>query len=350
MARFRTFFPIGLLAAAAQFSPLANAYEIKPKQANHERLTAHAERCLAAAAGKMPGRCPLPANDRAFAAVDVGRSVYAGAVRWPDDPTRQISATGIGKFAVNLGAARCKKYVEPGKAFGGLMCHSHYGALQFLHAMRSSADEGEVDTREKILAWTRVAFSIATDRGVDASTGYCAYFRGQPGMLSAALAPDNFPYCDDRIDARSGKTYKAWRVHTLFTLECRNPFSSAKCTEIVGERGAALARQRAAGALLHLIQDSFSQSHTARGGSFPLGPYSARVVCQPVQAFYDYAKNASAHSAGDKVPWFDLEECASGRILDPITASAQMLWLIEQRADPNAAVKLVEEAVLGRKS
>lgn len=328
---------------------LAGAYEIKPKQPNHERLTAHAERCLAASAGRMPQRCALPADAKAFADVDLDASIYAGAVRWPDDPTRQISATGIGKFLVNLGAERCKKYVEPGKPFGGLLCNSHYGKLQFLHAMRSSADEPAEETRTKILAWTRTLFEVATGRGVDETTGYCAYFHGRP-ELSDALAPAGFPFCDDRTDPRSGKTFKAWRVHTLFTLECRNPFSSARCTEIVGERGADLARKRAAGALLHLIQDSFSQSHTARGGNFPLGPYAARVVCQPVRAFYDYGKNSSVHSAGDKAPAFDLVECAreGGAVLDPITASAQMLWLIEQRADPHAAVKLIDDRVLGK--
>ena len=337
-----------IFGIAGASPPLAGAYEINPKQPNHERLTAHAERCLAVAAGKMPQRCALPANRKAFADVDLDRSVYAAAVRWPDDPTRQISATGLGKFVVNLGGERCKKHVEPGKPFGGLMCNSHYGALQFLHAMRSTAPETAAETRAKILAWTRAAFSIATGQGVDATTGYCAYFRAQPKLLGDALAPADFPYCNDRVDPRSGKTYKAWRVHTLFTLECRNPFSSARCTEIVGDGGADLARKRAAGALLHLIQDSFSQSHTARGGTFPVGPYAARVVCQPVRVFYDYAENGAVHSAGDKAPAFDLSECAEGQISDPITASAQILWLIEQRADPDAAVKLIEEAVLGR--
>ena len=46
-------------------------------------------------------------------------------------------------------------------------------------------------------------------------------------------------------------------------------------------------------------------------------------------------------------PTFDLAGCADGPVADPITASAQMLWLIEQRANPDAAVKLMAEAVLG---
>lgn len=331
-----------LVMGAAQSS---TAYEIKPKQPNHERLTALAERCLAAAAGALPSHCPLPRTAAEFAATDIGGSVYADAVRWPDDPTRQISATGLGKIAVNLGAERCKKHVGPGKPFGGLMCNSHYGALQFLHAMRPVAGEAPSETRAKILGWTRAAFSIATGQGVDATTGYCAYFRSQSPALAEAFAPPGFPYCDDRTEG--GKSYKAWRVHTLFTLECRNPVASTKCSELTGDAAAALARKRAAGALLHLIQDSFSQSHTARGGAFPAGPYSARVVCLPVREYYDYAQNSGVHPAADKAPTFDLAGCADGPVADPITASAQMLWLIEQRANPDAAVKLMAEAVLG---
>jgi hypothetical protein len=316
----RYFVPAGLGMAvmlgmgAVQTS---TAYEIKPKQPNHERLTALAERCLTAAAGALPSHCPLPRTAAEFAATDIEGSVYADAVRWPDDPTRQISATGLGKIAVNLGAERCKKHVGPGKPFGGLMCNSHYGALQFLHAMRPVAGEA----------------------------GYCAYFRSQSPALAEAFAPPGFPYCDDRTE--DGKSYKAWRVHTLFTLECRNPFTSTKCSELTGDAAADLARKRAAGALLHLIQDSFSQSHTARGGAFPAGPYSARVVCLPVREYYDYAQNSGVHSAADKAPTFDLAGCADGPVADPITASAQMLWLIEQRANPDAAVKLMAEAVLG---
>ncbi len=53
----RYFVPAGLGMAvmlgmgAVQTS---TAYEIKPKQPNHERLTALAERCLTAAAGALP--------------------------------------------------------------------------------------------------------------------------------------------------------------------------------------------------------------------------------------------------------------------------------------------------------
>ena len=147
-----------LVMGAVQTS---TAYEIKPKQPNHERLTALAERCLTAAAGALPSHCPLPRTAAEFAATDIGGSVYADAVRWPDDPTRQISATGLGKIAVNLGAERCKKHVGPGKPFGGLMCNSHYGALQFLHAMRPTAGEAPSETRAKILGWTRAAFALS---------------------------------------------------------------------------------------------------------------------------------------------------------------------------------------------
>ena len=268
-----------LVMGAVQSS---TAYEIKPKQPNHERLTALAERCLTAAAGALPSHCPLPRTAAEFAATDIGGSVYADAVRWPDDPTRQISATGLGKIAVNLGAERCKKHVGPGKPFGGLMCNSHYGALQFLHAMRPTAGEAPSETRAKILGWTRAAFAIATWAGaLMRRRDIAPISEANLRRLRRHLRRPAFPIAT--TGPKAGKAIRRWRVHTLFTLECRNPFASTKCSELTGDVAADLARKRAAGALLHLIQDSFSQSHTGAGAAFfppaPTAPASCACRC-----------------------------------------------------------------------
>lgn len=335
----------GLLFAGLGIALLApaSAFNISAKGRVHERLSRLAELCLEAG---QQAKCPLPADQRAFEKVDWKKGKYWRAVRWPDDPTDQARSVSVVKFAINAGLGRCEKYVGTGKPFGGLMCNSHYGNFQFMHTMKSSADETTEVTKVTIGAWTLFAYRVANGR-IDLEANYCDTIRAQGPSLSAALAPPDFPFCEDRQD--NGKSFKAWSVRTLFTFKCRNPVSSAVCKETVGEAGRAQARLAATGALLHLIQDSFSSSHTGRSVINPTGPYSAIVDCAAVHAFYFYTANKKNHPAADKKPRFK-ENCGTkAPVLDPVTASAQMLGLIEHSAegDEAAAVELVMYSVLG---
>lgn len=321
----------------------ATAFNISAKGRVHERLTRLAELCYAAGQQKQ---CPLPADRAAFDNVDWKKGKYWRAVRWPDDPTDQSSSVSIVKFAVNAGLGRCSKYLEPERPFAGLMCNSHYGNFQFMHAMKSTSDEDAAQTKSLIREWTRFAFRVASGR-IDPEADYCTTVRQQGELLSNALAPGTFPYCQDR--KQDGVVYKAWRVRTLFTLKCHNAFSSAVCKETIGEAGSAMSKQAATGALLHLIQDSFSSSHTGRSTINPTGPYTPIVDCAPVQEFYFYAANKSNHGAADKAPLFRANCRPNASALDPVSASAQMLGLVDSN-HPKAeadAVDLVITNVLG---
>lgn len=334
---------LALAGMGIAFLTPASAFNISAKGRVHERLTRLAELCLEAG---QQAQCPLPAVQRAFDKVDWKKSKYWRAVRWPDDPTDQASSVSVVKFAIIAGLGRCEKYVGTGKPFGGLMCNSHYGNFQFMHAMKSSADETTEGTKAIIGAWTQFAYRVASGR-IDLEANYCSIIRAQGPLLSAALAPPEFPFCEDRED--NGKSFKAWSVRTLFTFHCRNPVSSAVCKETVGEAGRAQARLAATGALFHLIQDSFSSSHTGRSVINPTGPYAAIVDCAAIQTFYFYTANKDNHGAADKKPRFE-ENCRSkAPVLDPVTASAQMLGLIERNdvGAEAAAVELVLKNVLG---
>lgn len=331
------------IGSASVFLEPASAFNISAKGRVHERLTRLAELCLQAG---QQQQCTLPANKAAFDRVDWKRGKYWRAVRWPDDPTDQAGSVSVVKFAVNAGLGRCAKYLDPGKPFAGLMCNSHYGNFQFMHAMKSVADEDPQQTKALIGAWTLFAYRVASGK-IDVEADYCTTMRQQGGLLSGALAPADFPYCQDRQE--NGVAYKAWRVRTLFTLKCHNAFSSAVCNETIGETGRNHARAAATGALLHLIQDSFSSSHTGRSKVNPTGPYSAIVDCAPVREFYFYSANKQNHGAADKKPHFN-ENCRSkAPVLDPVTASAQILDLIERKdgAAEAAAIELVVGKVLG---
>lgn len=322
-------------------STSAAAYNISLKGRVHERLTRLAELCLEKAGGALPTRCDVTA-------IEGGRKMkgwksdIALSSRWSDDPTRQIGGVSGFKFAINAGKT-CKDWFKGGPAagdgaYGGLLCGTHYGPLQFWHAMRSSDTETTGETRAKMLDWVDVAYKVATGR-IGGSENYCTFFKGRPA-ISSAMVPANFPYCADRPgNANRGRGYPAWRVHTLFSMRCRDPIFSTTCDEAIGERGAALARRNAGGALLHLIQDSFSQSHVARGASPGARSFVPRIVCAPAAAFAFYNGQIEAgvdHGSADKYPLVDAGTCREGsRIHDPVTASAVILWHIRASSDPD---------------
>jgi hypothetical protein len=144
-------------------------------------------------------------------------------------------------------------------------------------------------------------------------------------------------------------------VSTFFTLKCRRIVGSARCPdELRIEEAAALTRLRAKGALMHLIQDSFSQSHARRGARGRVGApdaYVAKVVCLPATEFYDYEKQVAAgedHAAADYPPSLDAATCRKGSTIDdPITASAKVLRLVEQHADRAEFLTYFRTHVLG---
>jgi hypothetical protein len=340
MAAFR-FRPIRLFAACAAvtISTPSAGYYISAKGPQHERLTALSEQCLRAAAGAYPQQCAIPQSTEAFEdGTDWSQSKFARASRWPDDPTREIG-TGIIKFLINVGADRCEHYLDesehPGE-YAGILCHSHYGRLQFFHAMRP-ANASDEQTRQLIDEWTGYAFRVATGR-IPLDTAFCDSVA--ESALRSALVPPGFPYCP-------GGSARPWTVRSFFAFRCGDPFSSKTCTVLPEDGHVSYA---ATGALIHLIQDSFSQSHVARGGVFPTGPYSPRVVCAPATGFYSYApEQRGEHSDADKAPAFD-KACDGSVVPDPITAVARLLWLAGNQCDERWAIQLIGSGVLGNRS
>lgn len=333
---------VALGALVAQGSSAAGAYEIRPKDGIHEAMTLLASECLAAAKGAEPrdclvygGRIPsLLSRRRPYSYSDLEE-----ASRWPDDPTHQIRGASLLKFGFNA-RINCPRILRKNPEVGnaGLLCSSHHGTLQFMHAMQSSAGEDTAATRAKILDWARFAFSVATHR-VDLNQSYCDYFRRNQTSISSAFAPSSFPFCK-----ANGQT-PGWRVSTLFSLKCGNPVSSRNCVEPNEFRDSNLARRNATGAVLHLIQDSFSQSHAARGDSGDPS-FSSVVECRLPTAFYNYKRQtSSAHGRADQVPTF-ARSCGPGAEADDvITASAMALWHIRQRSDPALLISYLENRV-----
>lgn len=334
---------IGPLILAGAWAAPGNAYKISVKGRYHERFTVWAERCLASQYG-FPLKCRVPSSAREFTSIPYREGRHWFDSRWSDDPTRQSQSLGVFKFLRNVGLDHCVKYIGAFNAFPGLLCNGHYGTMQFFHSM-ASLQNGETvadaraesldETRDKILKWTSFAFQVANG-SMNLSSSYCGTVR-QFGAAGAALAPPSFPFCD------------TWQVRTFFGFSCSNPLNSKTCDANVPD---AEVRRAATGALLHMIQDSYSRSHTGRGETLPLGPYvppGPQVRCEPITAFYRYTlEQKDVHGTADKAPSFSAE-CTKPDNMDPITASARMIWLVDNHCDESWARLLVAEAVMGNR-
>lgn len=201
--------------------------------------------------------------------------------RWNDDPP----------FRMKSGPSACKceqtirantqpscwyvlfkdgeKKAATGKLFGpgyAMLYRVHFGDLQFLHAMASQDGEAPEETRAKIMMWAEFTWGLATqtlardryirDLGVP---GIGAYF---PGDQSATI---------------------------LFSLGYPG-FQNSNISEV------------ALGSLLHMVQDSFSNSHVTRAD--PLGGECDGMpgVLQPgmIRQFLSYGRqDHKKHNAAD---------------------------------------------------
>lgn len=172
-------------------------------------------------------------------------AVVAG-VRWNDDPPFRLTTTGIPECKANTtirvvtqptcwyklfkhAEKRAKTTYFDGKSSRwNIMYRSHFGDLQFLHAMATRDGETAGETRARILMWSQFAWSVATGTA-DSNTLLKEVSVEGIGAL--------FP--------RSGQN-----VMDLYTLG-----NGSLRREL---------RSVAFGNLLHLVQDSFAFGHVQR--------------------------------------------------------------------------------------
>jgi len=108
-----------------------------------------------------------------------------------------------------------------------------------------------------------------------------------------------------------------------------------------------LARITAEGALLHLIQDSYSQSHTVRGTPHVDHTYEARADCYLPTHFYTYWGQLK-HGVADRVPELGATCGNGGEADDVITASAMAIYYVSQRpSTPEVFEAYLQDRVFG---
>lgn len=199
----------------------------------HEEITHRIYGCL------VEPVCQTPESEYAPATVIAG-------VRWNDDPPFKLTSTSIKACKVQetirvitqpvcwyelfKDAEKKSKttYFDAKAASGNLMYRSHFGDLQFLHAMATKDGEPASVTQANILMWGEFAWAVASG----------AYGGGQK-LSEVTIA--GF----DKAFGSSG-----WTVQDLYSLG--NPALRAHLPDV------------AFGSLLHLLEDSFAAGHAER--------------------------------------------------------------------------------------
>jgi len=149
------------------------------------------------------------------------------------------------------------------------LVRSHFGDLQFFHAMASADGEAAQNTYSKILVWSEFAWRVSLGE-----------YGAETAMVNVEL-----PGFDDLF-----RFNKEWRIQDLYALG--NPHI----------RSPEAMRKVAFGNLLHLVEDSFARGHVERRDPIAGQTCAATALPQPgkILEFHSYSKqNPSKHGNGD---------------------------------------------------
>jgi hypothetical protein len=226
-------------------------------------------------------------------------------VRWNDDPLR---LTSYGSTYLRAGAyfthgSRVSvKYPARIGVSWNTHYRSHYGDMQFLHGMASSSSEAPEETQRRILLWAEFVYRAAI--------GDLA--------LTTPLKDVSIPGIPALFEG------KQWTIRELLTMRCiRRNYCPAPDIDIATDLRV---RQTAMGSLLHVVQDSFSASHTERAGA--AGPSENRVGCfGSIRKFFHYpSQDPNIHARSDQAQHW-MSQAVSRDCMNPVTASARVLEL-----------------------
>ena len=256
------------------------------------------------------------------------------ASSWPDDPTRQGDFYGA-KAKLNI-ERKCKNFWSflgfenhNDSISGGLFCNSHMGVLQFLHSQASKpAVTGKYEPEEyeetlaKVLSWAQFNYEIVKDSKI-LREPYCEYFKKLKNSEDHAGIGEAF--LPTRLEEKLLQCKNDYKIDWIYSNKCTNPMSSKTCTKVGDDRDYQII---ALGALLHMVQDSYSQSHVKRGDcSSSEGVADSKIECKPIEQYYDYLmQDGHKHGESDVMPISVSDTCSNSEIDDAVTASAAILW------------------------
>jgi hypothetical protein len=339
----------------------------------HETVTSMGIDCFNKASGEFPTNClKKPSyigllNEKTT--IDIPKipklnaQELLDASSFPDDPGRVGDTLKGGAKGFFLNKEKCefrpfyqlgfgKKRQYFNDITGGLFCNSHYGVLQFWHSMASRPMPSEnaptfndipvepyQKTLNKILGWAAFTYKISRDNNAAIlRQEFCPYFNSlKKDSLMKDMALAFVP--DEELDLYSGQQFhcedleRPFRVRFIFKQECDGVFSASSCNSLPNDQQGNRKIQIAAlGSLVHMIQDSYSQSHVIRNKYDPLTP--ARIDCAPIKAYLTYkGQDPDKHGESDVFPLSINQNCSTNIIDDPITATAKVLWYVNHADD-----------------
>lgn len=265
--------------------------DIRGNQPVHEAITRQAYR-------DVQGR---PIASRNFA------SPWIAGVVWNDDPEWLLR-----KFLFDSGISKLRQFAdaiaegESHPQSSRLMIRSHFGDMQFLHAMRGPGQTDE-QFRRSLRAWIEAAHAVATGRLRSTASLKEAGLDAVLGKVACPLVRGG--YCKTLRDLFDPDGSKFLRHHSA-------------------AEGESYMANMAAGTVMHIIQDAHSRSHMRIEPG--VGGLSKRVPLT-----YD-DENRKAHCARDMATTETREDIEAAR-----AATVQYLRLWKSKSSTSEVMKLI---------
>lgn len=245
----------------SSYLPLVGKFEEKwPSSPVHENILAKVTTEL------IGNHYSAPAKAQLIKEIAIG-------ARWNDDPLDLIRKKK--KDALFSFLDSCQK--EKSKIIDStwdLMYRTHCGDMQFLHSMASNNDELASVTKSKILAWAEFSYKVAVGT---------IPLRWRFRSIEQKMTDERARLFKEIMISRTGGRSK-WTPYVLFSQSCDRDFSFfskgrlTKLSCIQRNMPEHQIANIALGSLIHVVQDSFSKSHTERKGGVitRFGIYSAQ--------------------------------------------------------------------------
>lgn len=203
-------------------------------------------------------------------------------VIWNDDPEAMLfenndneSANWSNGLVYGTSFKRFEQQAAKGTPFGpgaSLLARSHFGDLQCLHAMATSVGLPATTTKKEVLDWAEFFYAVACGSVTDLVS---------VKVVASGVLARWFPLTD-------------MTVRELL---------------VVGRGGSSA--ERSLGALLHIVQDSYSAGHVQRDADGRV----ARFLCYVTQSHREHAKHDAMPRGGlYAIPWADAVIGACGAL------------------------------------
>ncbi len=181
-------------------------------------------------------------------------------VRWNDDPLSMAKKRPHEAFLYFKDSCQKPKKIDQSY---DMYYRTHCGDMQFLHAMASKKNENAGATSEFINMWAEFSYRVAVG-DIDKDLRFRSIGK-KLEKHSAELFNDKMTY--------NGRYRMEWQPEWLFAADCNRSISLSefptklKCKDVNNQYSEQTIQNIALGSLLHMLQDSFSSSHTLRENS-----------------------------------------------------------------------------------